>query len=80
MEETPAWAVSRRVQALLLVGVAWLIGGIVALYQVRLDPPGLRPYVLALLVLAACILVSVLLRSEHDRRRTRSTSRRLRGN
>ncbi len=70
-EDVPDWAMSRAVQVLFLMGISMLIGGIVALGHVRLDPPGLRPYLAAFLGLGACLLVAVLLRAQQVRRRKR---------
>jgi heme A synthase len=70
-EETPAWTASRLMQASLLFGLAVLIGGIVALFHVRLSPPAIRPYVAVLLVVAACLQVALLWRSQQVRRRKR---------
>ncbi len=70
-EDVPVWATSRPVQVLYLLSISMLIGGIVALGHVRLDPPGLRPYLAAFLGLGACLLVAVLLRTQQVRRRKR---------
>jgi Flp pilus assembly protein TadB len=75
LEETPRWAGSRLMQAVLLLGVAVLVGGIIALYHVHLTTPGIRPYIAALLVVAACLLAAVLLRSERVRRHHREADR-----
>jgi hypothetical protein len=75
VEETPDWATSRLVQAVLVLGIGVLIGGVVALYEVRLSTPGIWPYVAAFLVLGAGLLVAVLVRTEHVRRRRRDTAR-----
>ncbi|WNV74276.1 hypothetical protein [Geodermatophilus sp. DSM 44513] len=70
-DETPAVMASRLMQALLLFGLVVLIGGTVALFHVRMEPPELRPYVAVLLVVAACLQVSLLWRSEKVRRHKR---------
>jgi hypothetical protein len=74
VEETPDWATSRLVQAVLVLGIGVLIGGVVALFEVRLSTPGIRPYVAAFLVLGAGLLVAVLVRTEHVRRRRRDAA------
>jgi heme A synthase len=71
LDETPAWTASRLMQALLLFGLAILIGGIIALFHVRLSPSAIRPYVAVLLVVAACLQVALLWRSEQVRRHKR---------
>jgi hypothetical protein len=71
IEETPRWAGSRLMQAVLLLGLAVLAGGLIALYEVHLTVPGIRPYIAALLVVAGGLLVAVLLRSERVRRHHR---------
>ena len=60
-------------QAFLLLAVAWHIGGIIALYQVRLDPPGMRPYLLAGLALGSCLMIVLLVRTQRVRRHVRRT-------
>ncbi len=60
-------------QAFLLLTVAWQIGGVIALYQVRLDPPGMRPYLLAGLALSSCLMIFLLVRTQRVRRHVRRT-------
>jgi hypothetical protein len=73
LDETPAWMASRLIQAVLLLGLAILIGGIVAAFHVRMRPPEMRPYVAVMLVLGACVQVALLWRSEQVRRHSRRT-------
>lgn len=68
VEDVPEWAVSRVAQAFCILGIGVLVGGIVAAYEVRFDPPGMRPYVVAFLMLDICLLLAVGLRIEHVRR------------
>ncbi len=70
-EDVPDWATSRSVQVLYLLSISMLVGGVVALEHVRLDPPNLRPYLAAFLGLGACLLVAMLVRTEQVRRRKR---------
>jgi hypothetical protein len=75
VEQTPNWATSRLVQAVLVLGIGVLVGGFVALYEVRLSTPAIRPYVAAFLVLGAGLLVAVLVRTEFVRRHRRRAAR-----
>ncbi len=67
LDETPVVMASRLMQAFLLFGLVILSGGIVALFHVRMHTPEMRPYIAVLLVVAACLQVSLLWRSEHVR-------------
>ncbi|MGY1630923.1 hypothetical protein ACI784_04320 [Geodermatophilus sp. SYSU D01186] len=75
VEETPDRATSRVVQAVLVLGILVLLGGVAALDEVRLSTPGIRPYLAAFLLAGAGLLVAVLARTERVRRHKRRSAR-----
>ena len=68
IEEVPEWATSRSARAFSVLCIGMLVGGVVAAFEVRFDPPGMRPYVVAFLGLELFLLLAVVLRLEYVRR------------